>query len=426
MIRLLILASIVFAAACSPSVHLKKLIVKAETDLNNHIGFYLKDYKSKKVLTDYRSDRYFTPASNTKIFTFYTSLCLLGDSISSIKYFYKGDSLIFQGQGDPSFLYSNTYSNSKTFDFLSRHKGPIYLHSKNFNTDPLGSGWAWDDYNSYYSAERSAFPVYGNIISIGKQNNGFKFLPVRFSSDLITSSELHQEEEFLRDIDSNQLTYFSGNKKNTSWQIPFRTSADLTTDLLSDTLHRNVDEFTGTFPSNSTLLKSVPADSLYKTMMQESDNFIAEQLLLECAVALSDTLKPEIAIRHSSEKLLNDLPDKPVWVDGSGLSRYNLFTPRSIVKLWEKIYEKVPEQRLLQLLAVGGKSGTIKNSYKADTPFIFGKTGSLSNNHCLSGYLFTKKGKLLVFSYMNNNFVKPSREVRDYMQSILKEVYEKY
>jgi D-alanyl-D-alanine carboxypeptidase/D-alanyl-D-alanine-endopeptidase (penicillin-binding protein 4) len=96
------------------------------------------------------------------------------------------------------------------------------------------------------------------------------------------------------------------------------------------------------------------------------------------------------------------------------------------VKLWEKIYEKIPESRLLPLLATGGKSGTIKDHYKAEKPFIFGKTGSLSNNHCLSGFLFTKKGHLLIFSFMNNNFVTPTSEVREVMQSILKEVYEKY
>lgn len=413
-------------AACSPTVHINKEISQAEKRLQNHIGFYLKDYHSKKILADYRSDRYFTPASNTKIFTFYTSLCLLGDSVPSIKYSYKGDSLIFEGLGDPSFLYPATYSNTRTFHFLSKHTGPLFFYSKNFSSEPYGPGWAWDDYNAYYSAERSAFPLYGNLISISRTNDSLKFIPSRFSSTTVGSAEVHPEEEFIRDIDSNQLTYFPGKKKNSTWQIPFRTSSDLTTDLLSDTLHRNVDEYAGKFPSDAKVLKSIPSDSLYKTMMQDSDNFIAEQLLLQCAAVLSDTLKPEIAIRHSTQNLLNDLPDKPIWVDGSGLSRYNLFTPRSIVALWEKIYRKVPESRLLPLLATGGKSGTIKNHYKAERPFIFGKTGSLSNNHCLSGFLFTKKGHMLIFSFMNNNFVSPTREVREVMQSILKEAYEKY
>src|SRR5690606_40565208 len=68
---------------------------------------------------------------------------------------------------------------------------------------------------------------------------------------------------------------------------------------------------------------------LYKVMMQESDNFIAEQLLLLCAQVLSDSLKTEIAIDFVKKHYLDDLVDEPVWVDGSGLSRYNLFTPRS-------------------------------------------------------------------------------------------------
>jgi D-alanyl-D-alanine carboxypeptidase/D-alanyl-D-alanine-endopeptidase (penicillin-binding protein 4) len=424
--RVAFFAFTVLLAACSPTLHFKKEISKAEKRLQNHIGFYLKDYQSKKILADYRGDRYFTPASNTKIFTFYTSLCLLGDSVPSIKYFYKSDSLIFEGLGDPSFLYPATYSNTRTFDFLSKHNGPLFFYSKNFKSEPYGPGWAWDDYNAYYSAERSAFPVYGNLISISQSNGSFKFFPSRFSSTTVMSVDIHPEEEFIRDIDSNELTYFPGKKSNTTWQIPFRTGDDLTSDLLSDTLHRNVDEYGGYFPSDAKILKSVPADSLYKTMMQDSDNFIAEQLLLQCAAMLSDTLKTEIAIRHSLKNLLNDLPDQPIWVDGSGLSRYNLFTPRSIVALWEKIYQKVPESRLLPLLATGGKSGTIKNHYKAEKPFIFGKTGSLSNNHCLSGFLFTKKGHMFIFSFMNNNFVAPTREVREVMQSILKEAYEKY
>jgi D-alanyl-D-alanine carboxypeptidase/D-alanyl-D-alanine-endopeptidase (penicillin-binding protein 4) len=161
-------------------------------------------------------------------------------------------------------------------------------------------------------------------------------------------------------------------------------------------------------------------------MMQQSDNFIAEQLLLACSGVLSDTLKPEIAIQYSKNNLLVDLPDEPIWVDGSGLSRYNLFTPRSIVQLWTKIYDIVPRERLFPLLATGGKYGTIRNWYKADKPYIFGKTGSLSNVHCLSGYLVTKSGKTLIFSFMSNNFVASTNKLRTNMQDILKMIYERY
>jgi D-alanyl-D-alanine carboxypeptidase/D-alanyl-D-alanine-endopeptidase (penicillin-binding protein 4) len=161
-------------------------------------------------------------------------------------------------------------------------------------------------------------------------------------------------------------------------------------------------------------------------MMQPSDNFIAEQLLMHCAAVLSDTINPEIAIRYMQQNHLNDLPDPLVWVDGSGLSRFNLFTPRSIVKVWEKLYQTIPRERLLPLLAIGGKTGTIKNYYKNEPPYIYGKTGTLSNNHTLSGYLITKKGRTLIFSFMSNNFTVPVKEVRDYMEGILKDIYTHY
>lgn len=86
----------------------------------------------------------------------------------------------------------------------------------------------------------------------------------------------------------------------------------------------------------------------------------------------------------------------------------------------------MPQERLFGLLAVGGETGTLRNWYKSDKPYIFGKTGTLSNNHCLSGYLVTKKNKTLIFSFMNNNFVVPTNEVRNNMQEILKMIYENY
>ncbi|MBL7873321.1 MAG: D-alanyl-D-alanine carboxypeptidase [Cyclobacteriaceae bacterium] len=425
-----IFVSIVFIllvnGACSPRVGIIKEINRTEHVLKDHTGFALYDLSTKKYLIEYNVEKYFTPASNTKIFTFYTSLKLLGDSATALKYIYKGDSLIFWGMADPSFLYSRTFDNGRAYNFLTQSPEKLFYSATNFKTSSLGPGWAWDDYSYNYSAERSPFPMFGNLITIEKNFTDFLISPRFFMQHFTVATDPHKREEIIRDLDNNQLTFFPGAAQNKRWEVPYHYSSDLIADLLSDTLQREVKEIYLPLPWDAQALKSVPMDSLYSEMMQESDNFIAEQLLLQCAGVLSDTLKPEIAIDFAKKNLLSDLPDEPSWVDGSGLSRYNLFTPRSIVKLWEKIYDEVPQERLFKLLAVGGKQGTIKNWYKKDQPFIFGKTGTLSNNHTLSGYLVTRSRKVLIFSMMNNNYLASTNEVRKRMEKILYTIHERY
>ena len=99
-----------------------------------------------------------------------------------------------------------------------------------------------------------------------------------------------------------------------------------------------------------------------------------------------------------------------------------------MVALLALIYNEVnDEKRLFDLLPAGGKTGTLRNAYpKTDSPFVFGKTGSLSNNHNQSGYIVTKKGKVYIFSFMNNNFVLPTAEVRKEMVRIMTYIHDNF
>jgi D-alanyl-D-alanine carboxypeptidase/D-alanyl-D-alanine-endopeptidase (penicillin-binding protein 4) len=418
-----------FLAACSPvsKTVLNKKFHALEEKLQDHTGFMLYDLEKKKELYSFQSGQYFTPASNTKMFTFFTALTVLGDSIPALQYIEKGDSLIFKGTGDPSFLYSEAFDSRRAFDFLQASAKKLYLAEDNFFTSQLGPGWAWSDYHYTYSSERSAFPVYGNFFSVKHTGKSLNVRPQLFAYNIVVADSV-EESDLVRDIGSNKITFNPGRKftKAELWEVPFKTDITLTAALLTDTLKKKVNVVNHVVWDSVKTIYSVPADSLYKTMIQQSDNFIAEQLLLVCSDVLSDSLQPEIAIDFMKKNYLKDLPDKPIWVDGSGLSRFNLFTPRSMVKLWEKLYETVPRERLFALLAIGGKAGTIRNSYKNDPPYIYGKTGTLANNHSLSGYLITKGGKTLIFSFMSNNHPVPAREVRSEMEIILKSIYEKY
>ena len=143
--RLTVFGCVLFMAAfaCSPKHHIRKEVVRLEKELKDHTGFLLFDPVSKKNLIEHQSDRYYTPASNTKIFTFYTALKILGDSALAVKYIHKGDSLIFWGTGDASFLYANVFDNRRLFDFLNNTPGKLFLSTSNFQTETLGPGWAY-------------------------------------------------------------------------------------------------------------------------------------------------------------------------------------------------------------------------------------------------------------------------------------------
>ncbi len=175
---------------------------------------------------------------------------------------------------------------------------------------------------------------------------------------------------------------------------PFATSSELTLEMLMDTLGKEVHKIEYKLVAGlpHTKLKGVETDSLFKQMMTISDNFLAEQLLVLASDKLFDSLNIGKVIEYAEKNYLSDLPDKPVWVDGSGLSSHNKFTPRSIIALLKKIREEIPEEKIYAFFPAGGKSGTIKSWYASGNakPYIYAKTGTLDGTHCLSGYLLTK------------------------------------
>ncbi|UII34048.1 D-alanyl-D-alanine carboxypeptidase [Fulvivirga ulvae] len=427
----LILAVILLMAAfsCSSIKGRKEILnsVRAfETRYQHHSGLVIYDIEKDKFLLDYHGDKYFIPASNTKILTLFASLKILGDSVPGLYYIEHGDSLIFWGSGDPSLLNKDLPA-SRVYDFLKNTKKQLYFSSSNYYNDHFGPGWAWDDYLYSFSAEKSPLPLYGNLFTVSKakQDSHLNLEQPFFKQFFWLGDTVTTETILVRDVSSNNTFYFpSYSEKEFKEQLPFHYSDYLLVSALSDTLNRNVSLINHPLPENYHTISSIPVDSAYKVMMQESDNFIAEQLMLINAGIVTDSLKTENAIDYAMTHYLSDMPDEPVWVDASGLSRYNLFTPRSMVWVWHEIYKSIPSDRLFAILSVGGQSGTLKKYYKNATPYIFGKTGTLSNNHNISGYLRTKKGKLYIFAFMNNNYPIKAAVVKKEMEQILRKVYQ--
>ena len=160
-------------------------------------------------------------------------------------------------------------------------------------------------------------------------------------------------------------------------------------------------------------------------MMHNSDNFFAEQTLLMASNEHLGYMNDEAIIDTLLKTDLKDVPQQPRWVDGSGLSRYNLFTPQSFVYILNKMKNEFGLERLKVILPTGGQ-GTLKNYYTADSNFIYAKTGSMSNQVTLSGYLITKKNKLLIFSILINNEMGSAAIVRRAIERFIKGIRNNY
>lgn len=390
----------------------------------------LYDPANQTTLYQQNEAKYFTPASNTKIFTLYTALQFLQDSLPLINYTLKGDSLFFWGTGNPAFLHHDIPQNQLVFSFLKAHQGPLFFSDHNFQEAHYGPGWAWDDYNYAYQAERSPFPIYGNIIRFQREAqtqapNSFSVTPTYFQPQLELNETLgNRSPYFKRAQNANTFQYNPIALTDSTYIIekPYKTSTDLVVQLLGDTLGRKITALsldTAAITTQQTLSTPFP-DTIYQRLMKDSDNFIAEQLLLLCADKQLGFIQSDTLIRLAQETLFKEAPDQLLWYDGSGLTRYNMFTPRTVVFVLEKLLAAKSKEWLFSIFPGGGQAGTISNWYGSDgQPYIFAKTGTLRNKHCLSGYLVTKSGRLLIFSFMHNNFPTGSSPLKVEMAKVL-------
>ena len=384
---------------------------------NQFTGIYIYDVNADKIVYNYNGNKYFTPASNTKIFTLFTGLELLSDSIPAFKYAVDRDTITIQGTGDPAFLHS-FFKDSTALKMATNYK-KVYLIVNNIIDKKYAPGWAWEDFDSYFSPERSAFPMYGNVITIQNEKT-LNIEPGVFKNKLKITDKSYGREAF-----SNQ--FYFGKDKVGETAIPIIISSDLLTNLWNNLLPNRMKIVKNSKIKPSKVAYSIPSDSLFKRMMEVSDNFLAEQLLILASSTLSDTLNSSKVRDFILENQLRDLKQKPRWVDGSGLSRYNLFTPISFVDVLTRMYKKIPRERLFSFFNVEGKSETVKTGFSVEkTPYIYAKSGTLGNNYNLSGYLITNSNKVLIFSFMNNHFMHSNSKIKEQMQVIFEQLKDDY
>lgn len=443
--QLLILNSslLILLASCSIEKQIsqsaKADVLDAKALQTAHVGISIFDPSTNKYLYNYQGDKYFVPASNIKIPTCYAAMKYLGDSLVGAMLLEKDTAILIIPTGDPTLLHPD-FKTQPLINVLKKEKRNIYINNDNWQEEALGSGWSWNDYDQYYMAERNSFPVYGNVLDWTQEINERNKPPLVYSIPEtnwdVTFSDTEKAKAFsvARNIGTNSYTITQGMEKKKTISIPFITNGvQSSLELLKDTIFREIT----TIDLNKIIsiqnglrnelkkIHSQPTDSLLKPMMHRSDNFFAEQSLLMVSNEMLGVMNDAKIIDTILKTDFKDLPQKPRWVDGSGLSRYNLFTPQDFVAILNKMKNEFGMERIKVILATGGE-GTISSYYKADSGYIYGKTGTLSGVVAFSGFLYTKKGKLLIFSTLVNNHQATSTEVRKAMEKFLQGVRNKY
>jgi len=420
---LLSLIVIFVCYGCSSSRQLtkaaeQKVFRKAELQ-TAHIGISVYDPATGKYLYNHQGEKYFVPASNTKIPTCYVAMKYLGDSLKGMRYGVDGESIIIEPTGDPTFLHKD-FKQHPVYDQLKAYK-KVVIQQPLFD-DFLGSGWSWNDYKEGYMAQRSNLPIYGNTVRLLWRNDRkVDVQPAYFNAAITTDQALLNGFAVEKPWEENRFILLPGNAKNQ--EVPFRPNIATIQALLEDTLKHSVAlDFLGKRTLTG-VWHSQPTDSMLKPMMHRSDNFFAEQSLLMVSNEVLGILDDARIIDTILQRDFKDLPQKPRWVDGSGLSRYNLFTPQDFIMILDKMKNEFGMERIKEVFP-SGNEGTLTNYYQPLQGKLFAKTGTLSGVVALSGYLYTRKNKLLLFSVLVNNHQTSAANVRRAVEQFLNSVYD--
>jgi D-alanyl-D-alanine carboxypeptidase/D-alanyl-D-alanine-endopeptidase (penicillin-binding protein 4) len=176
--------------------------------------------------------------------------------------------------------------------------------------------------------------------------------------------------------------------------------------------------------------ESAPLSEQVKYTLKVSQNLHAELLLRDVGVAFSCMGSQGAGLTALREYLPHTGIDPGDFnlVDGSGLSSYDLVTPRAIAKLLSYAAHD-PKTGQPQpwfapwkdSLPIGGVDGTLADRFtKAPLKgHVFAKTGTHSEGRALSGYLDAASGQTVIFSILEENHLPGDTADRDAMDKIV-------
>lgn len=339
--------------------------------------------RSGTVLLKHNSDLRLMPASNQKLLTCgYSADVLRWDGRPATRIWHVPDGVVLAADGDP---FLSTEQLAAAVGARVRQVA-IWLPYR----PQYGMGWEIDDLHETYLPRVSPMVVDGGLHEL--------------------SPELARDHRRRLDADlgslQDQANQAFGAFVESNTRMPHRDPVYEAAKAIGDT-----PVIVSTLPEEepSSVILGRPYQDAIRTCLVESDNRIAEMLLMKAAGAPTIKASAEAMQRFWEAQ---GVPKRHLRsVDGSGLSRHNLVTAEAMTKVMRLIVQRgFGKRRVLP----GPGEGTLRRRL-AGLKFQ-GKTGTLDTVTCITGR-FTDTG--IVVSVLVNHAIVPIRQVTEAIDEFL-------
>lgn len=442
-----------------------ELIINQPERQKENWGIVIENLKDNQVLYQINDNKFFIPASNLKLLTTASVLWKLGADFTIKTPIYierefnnnkfksnSINSLIIEGKGDPTFSQKqlNIIAERLKEEGIKEVKNLVlidgYLSSPTTNYT-----WEFEDIYFDFAVPVNSLILNNNMVSLTLNHSNINQQPTLQWSDELAGKQITIENNVYtrnkdKELNVNILPLFarsqSGaahsslkitgdlplNKQSDSWRLAIPNPSQYFQESLIKTLN-NYDITVNNsqvinngekLDKNQQFLleiESPPLSELIKITNQESNNLYAEVLLKY----LADKSVSEWENLAKISKELGISKEDYQVKDGSGLSRHNLITPKSLVTILKVINNSKYNDIFYHSLAVAGESGTLKNRFiNTNIAHNFhGKTGTLTGVASLSGYIKTPDDDNLILTIMVNQSIANSRTLRNSIDQIV-------
>lgn len=444
-----------------------------------HVGVLAVDAASGQALMDHNGHRKFVPASNQKLLVTATALSLLGPehrfrtevwATGSIEDGSLDGDLVLVPSGDPSMSDRFWASGTEALDALAdsvRRTGLRYVAGSAFvdaaawDSTTVGPTWEVEDLRFSYGSTGGAFAIdegrVEGVVRSGAEigalaevdwvplgTNDFVRSSVRTveadSSTRIRPSYLPESRTIVlegtvahgavdtlsfaardpvrqaaaawwRALDRAGVTAEDG------WEVGWRKGESVGRGCRSAML--------GECGSARLIavLESPPLSELVAGILEPSQNWMTEQLVRALGAHFGDEGSWREGIDVVTTFLVDEVGVDSLDVaprDGSGLSAYNLVTPRAVVRILRHMHEGPYAAEYRTAMAEPAEEdSTLERRLEHLEGRLFAKTGTISNVNSLSGYLVRDDGREVVFSILTNGSGLPSSQVRSAIDEIV-------